>query len=497
MGIVFRQSAITTIISYCGVAIGYINLLYLYPKFLEPDQIGLLRTIQDAAILFTPFAQFGLAQSIVRYYPKLVTGKESSGSFIRLMLLLALAGFGIFFIAFKIFETPILSYFETNAQEIIGYTSLVLWLTLILLITAILEAYSRSLLKTIVPNLLREIVARLLLAILVTLYFMGYLDFNQFIISTAVAYMVCLGILALYLWTLGEFQLYQNISQLDKSEIPGLLKYSLLSFVGMAGLIIIGKVDSIMVTGLIGLSANAIYTTAFYMATVIEIPKRALMQISMPLISRAFEKNDMVDIKNIYQKTSINQFIVGGLILIGIWANLHNIFSLMPRGEIYDAGKYVVIIIGLGKLLDMMFGPSSEIIVLSKYYAFNIILILLLAASIVIANNILIPEYGINGAAIGSALALILFNVLKYIFIYIKLKMQPLSWATLKVLAIVGIAVGCNYLIPQMEFIFVDLVVRSVAITLVYTSLVFISKASPDGNQVFKKVLVFVGITRP
>ncbi|MBX2943693.1 MAG: polysaccharide biosynthesis C-terminal domain-containing protein [Cyclobacteriaceae bacterium] len=173
-----------------------------------------------------------------------------------------------------------------------------------------------------------------------------------------------------------------------------------------------------------------------------------------------------------------------------------NIHALMPRGEIYDAGKYVVIIIGLGKLLDMMFGPSSEIIVLSKYYAFNIILILLLAASIVIANNILIPEYGINGAAIGSALALILFNVLKYIFIYIKLKMQPLSWATIKVLAIVGIAVGCNYLIPQMEFIFVDLVVRSVAITLVYTSLVFISKASPDGNQVFKKVLVFVGITK-
>ncbi|HPI79493.1 MAG TPA: polysaccharide biosynthesis protein, partial [Cyclobacteriaceae bacterium] len=93
MGIVFRQSAVTTIISYCGVAIGYVNLLYLYPKFLEPGQIGLMRTIQDAAILFTPFAQFGLAQSIVRYYPKLVTGKTPSGSFIRLMLLLALAGF--------------------------------------------------------------------------------------------------------------------------------------------------------------------------------------------------------------------------------------------------------------------------------------------------------------------------------------------------------------------------------------------------------------------
>lgn len=494
MGIVFRQSAITTIISYCGVAIGYINLLYLYPKFLEPDQIGLLRTIQDAAILFTPFAQFGLAQSIIRYFPRMVTDKESSGSFIRLMLLLALVGFGIFLLLFKIFETPILSYFEANAQEIIGYASLVLWLTLILLLTAIMEAYSRSLLKTIVPNLLREIVARLLLAILILLYFTGYLNFNQFIVSTALAYLLCLAILFMYLWLQGELQINRGLSQLDKAEIPGLLKYSLLSFAGMAGLIIIGKVDSIMITGLIGLSANAIYTTAFYMATVIEIPKRALMQIAMPLISRAFEKNDLEDIQKIYQKTSINQFIVGGLILIGIWANLQNIFSLMPKGEIYEAGKYVVLIIGLGKLLDMMFGPSSEIIVLSKYYGFNIILITILAASVVMANNILIPKYGIDGAAIGSAIALVLFNGLKYIFIYIKLKMQPFTWATLKVLGVVLIAVGCNYLIPRINFVFGDMIIRSASITLVYVSLVIISKASPDGNKVFQKILIFTGI---
>ena len=494
MGIVFRQSAVTTIISYCGVAIGYVNLLYLYPKFLEPGQIGLMRTIQDAAILFTPFAQFGLAQSIVRYYPKLVTGKTPSGSLIRLMLLLALAGFGIFFVAFKVFEAPILSYFEANAHEIIGYSSLVLWLTLILLVMAILEAYSRSLLKTIVPNLLREIVARVLLALLVSLYFTGYLNFHQFIIGTALAYLVCLGILTAYLWKIGELQLSQSLGHLDKTEIPGLLKYSLLSFAGMAGLIIIGKVDSIMVTGLLGLTANAIYTTAFYMATVIEVPKRALMQITMPLISRAFEKNDLADIQNIYKKTSINQFIVGALILIGIWANLHNIFSLMPNGKIYDAGKYVVIVIGLGKLIDMLFGPSSEIIVLSKYYGFNIVLILLLAVFIVVSNNLLIPRYGIEGAAIGSAVALVLFNLLKYLFIFVKLKMQPFGMATVKVLGIAAIAIGCNYLVPRIGNVFTDILIRSAAITIIYGSLVILSKASPDGNQVFNKVLGFVGL---
>src|SRR6478736_6197179 len=494
MGIVIRQSIISTIISYCGVAIGYVNLLYLYPKFLDTEQVGSLRTIQDAAILLTPFAQFGLAQSMVRYFPRLVSSKESSGSFITLMLMLAVAGFGVFFVLFKVFEGPILFYFEDNAKEIIGYSSLILWLTLILLIVAILEAYSRSLIKNTVPNLLREVVARLLLAVFVFLYFLGYLSFHSFIISTAIAYLICLLILIIYLWSQGELKINFKLHGLDRAALPELFKYSLLSFAGTAGLIIVGKVDSIMVAGMLGFAANAVYTLAFYMATVIEVPKRALSQVAMPLIARAFEKKDMKDIRTIYQKTSINQFIIGALILIGIWANLDNIFQLVPKSDIYETGKYVVLIIGVGKLLDMIFGPSSEIIVLSKYYGFNIILIILLAGSIVYANNLLIPTYGINGAAIGSAIALILFNFIKFVFIWATLKMQPFTWATFRVLLITILTIGINLILPKVDNVFFDIIYRSTIITILFGTLILFSKASSDGNRLAEKALAMVGI---
>ena len=192
MGIVIRQSFYSTIISYAGVVIGYINLLYLYPKFLSLEQVGLFRTIQDAAILLSPFAQFGLTQSIFRFYPHFVKDKSTSHTFITLMMLLALAGFAVFFIIFKLFENPLLSYFKDNAKEIIQYSSWVIWLTLVLVMMAVLEAFSRSLLKTVVPNLLREIVARLLLSTLVLLYFSGVLSFDQFVIllKNAVSQMV-------------------------------------------------------------------------------------------------------------------------------------------------------------------------------------------------------------------------------------------------------------------------------------------------------------------
>jgi O-antigen/teichoic acid export membrane protein len=489
MGLVIRQSIYTTLISYAGAVIGYLNLLYLFPKFLEPEQVGLLRTIQDAGILLAPFATFGLAHSIFRFYPQLVKDKASEAGFVSLITLLALTGFGIFFIFFKLFETSILSYFEDNAKEIIQYASVVLWLTLILLLTALLEAYSRSLLKMIFPNLLREVVVRLLLAVLVISYFQGYITYNQFIISTVFAYLFCLLLLVGYLSLLKKISLTLNLSVLESSKVKSLIIYSSLSFAGAAGMILIGKVDSIMVSGMLGLEANAIYTTAFYMATIIEIPRRALSQVAMPLIARAFEKNDLPDIQTIYRKTAINQFIIGALLLIGVYVNLDNIFSLMPRQEVYEAGKWVVIIVGIGKLVDMLFGPSSEIIVLSKYYAFNILLLTSLAIIVIVSNNMLIPIYGINGAAFGSALALITFNTLKYFFVWYKLKMQPFNWDSLKVLLIAAWMIGLNLLIPKIDMVVLDIAIRSAAIAIIFSVLIYYSQATPDGNAFLLKQL--------
>lgn len=489
MGIVIRQSIFSTIISYAGVAIGYVNLLYLYPKYLSPDQVGLFRTIQDAAILFSPFAQLGLTQSIYRFYPQFAKDNATSQAFATLMLTLALGGFLVFFGVFKLFETELLFYFAENAPQLGNYATVVVWLTLILVLIAAFEAYSRSLLKTIIPNLIREVVIRLLLGVLVLLYFAGWLNFHQFIVGSVVIYASCLMILFLYLWTQANLKINLRFGILDQTKLTPLIRYSLLSFAGMAGMILIGKMDSMMVTAMVGLTANAVYTTAFYIATVIEIPKRALSQVAMPLISRAFEKNDLLDIQQIYKKTAINQLIIGSLLLIGIYANLDSIFMMMPKREIYEAGKWVVIIVGAGKLIDMAFGPSSEIIVLSKYYWFNILLILLLAGSLIGANNVLIPRYGIAGAAYGTAFALFLFNAVKFIYLKVKLDMQPLTLATVKVLIICALTLGLNFILPKVPIVLVDIAYRSVLITLVFGGLVYLSNASPDANEIFRKAL--------
>jgi O-antigen/teichoic acid export membrane protein len=489
MGLVVRQSILATIISYAGAVIGYINLLYLFPKFLDPEQVGLLRSVQDAAILFAPFAQFGLSNTIVRYYPQLVKNQDAQGGFIALVLSLALGGFVIFLVVFKIFEGPILLYFNDKAAAILQYVPSILWLTFILLVTALLESYSRSLLKTVFPNFMREVGIRVMLGLLVTAYFLKWLSFEAFIISTVLAYLVWLLALLIYLAIDKRISIKASFSFISREKRKALIIYSLLSFAGAAGMIIIGKIDSLMIAAQLGLTYVAVYTTAFYMASVIEVPKKAMTAVAMPLIAQAFEKNDIKHINLIYQKTSLNQLIVGALLLIGIIINLDNIYGLMPKREIYEAGRWVVVFIGVGKLADMAFGPSSEIVVLSKYFWFNIVLVVLLAATVIIANNILIPRYGIDGAAVSAAFAVILFNAVKYVFIQATLKIQPFNQATFIVLAISAATIGLNYILPVFDNIFIDLILRSGVVTVFYGGAVLLTNVSPEVNQIVRKGL--------
>jgi O-antigen/teichoic acid export membrane protein len=230
------------------------------------------------------------------------------------------------------------------------------------------------------------------------------------------------------------------------------------------------------------------------MASVIEIPKRAITQSSTALMSNAFEKGDIKEVNTIYAKASINQLIIGSLLLVGVWSNVQNIFNIMPKGDLYSAGTWVILIVGSAKLLDMAFGPSSEVIGLSKYYWFNLVVISLLAILVITSNVILIPIYGMNGAALGTLLALSIYNIFKFGFIIIKMKLNPFTINTIKVLVVLIITYFLNGIIPQFSNAYLDIIIRSGVITLVFSSLILLLRCSEDANKLFRNIISRVGI---
>jgi O-antigen/teichoic acid export membrane protein len=241
------------------------------------------------------------------------------------------------------------------------------------------------------------------------------------------------------------------------------------------------------------LDNTGIYSIAFFIGTMIEIPRRAISQISTPLISQSFKNNDLLTIQKLYSKTSLNQLIAGLLLFILIWANVDFLLSVIPNAEKFKAGKYVILFIGLGRLTDMATGVNSEIINNSAYYKFNLVLVLFSTLLLVGVNYLLIPLYGINGAAISTLISFVVFNIIKSIFIYIKYKMQPFTYKSFLIILFAGIALVIAMICPEIEMgvisPFLNIALRSLLISLLFLGPVIYFKVSEDVDMLLKELL--------
>ncbi|MDN3203379.1 lipopolysaccharide biosynthesis protein [Algoriphagus sediminis] len=433
MGKVAKQSIQTSLFSYIGVVVGYINVLWLYPYAFDPNELGIFRTIQDLGLLFVPFAQLGLGHGITRFFPRL---EKNQSAFLSYSLLISLLGFLFVAIIFFGFRSQIVNLFAVNSPQIIDFLGVVLLITLFALLNSILDAYSRSYLKVAVPTFFREVFLRLLTGLLVATYLLDWIDFNQVMMGLAVVYFLALFGVIVYLVWLGVLKFDFSWKSFPEGFRSSFLKFSLITFLGTAASTLIMKIDSIMVTSMISLEANAIYTIAFSMALVIELPRRAISQVVMPVIAEHFNKKEHKEIDTLYKQVANRQFYVCLLLFALLVNNLNSIYFFIPNREVYEAGRNVVLLIGFGKLIDAVFSSNSEILVFSKYYKFNLVLTVLMSILIILFNYLLIPIYGIEGAAVASVAVILLFNLVKFIFLKVKLNFSPFTDETFRILVV-------------------------------------------------------------
>lgn len=488
MGSILNRSILVSIITYAGVVIGYVNVLWLYPAVLEAEQIGLLRAVQDIAVLFVPFAQLGAGQGLIRYFPSGTT-KEEQQQILSLSLLWSLFSFLLFLILFWLLQDWIYQFFAEKAQAVNEFLPVVLLLTFILTLQAVLEPLSRSILKFRFVAFSREILLRLLSAVLILLYFFHYISFGETVWGLIIIYGVVTAAIAVSLLKTGFLNIRFSQTPQVRRLVAPFMRYGLITFLSSASAMLVMKTDTLMITQMLGLTATGIYTTVFYIAVLVEMPRRILSQISTPLLSQAFEKNNMPLAEKIYQKSALNLLLVGGLLYVGVICNMGALFELMPDGQTFQTGAMVVVLIGIGKLIDGAAGVNGEILAMSAYYRINLYFTLLMAALNVVLNYLFIPLWGIEGAAIASCLSLLAFNFLKYLYIKLKLQLQPFSLNYLYLLLVLAAAFCAGWYMPQLSSLFADMVLRSLVITLLVAGGVLGFNLSEEATSLFNKGL--------
>ena len=482
MGIVQNQAFKNTIITYFGFGIGAINVLFLYTEFLTTEYFGLVTFILSTANIMMPLMAFGVHNAIIKFYSSFKT-KNNQNSFLTLMLFLPLAviiPFGLVgYLSFDVISTWL------SQENIIikDYTWLIFISAIAFAYFEVFYSWAKVQMHSVFGNFMKEVFHRIGITILLVCLYYNYITVEELIYGIVGVYILRMGIMKLYAysvkWPVLKFQKLENTSEI--------LKYAGLIIIAGSVANIILEIDKFMIGQFIEIENVAFYGVAIYIATVIGVPARSMHQITNPLTAKFLNEKNNVELKSLYQKSSLNLFIISGIIFVLILVNLNQLYTLMPIA--YRGGLLIVLVIGLAKLFDNLIGNNNAILFNSDYYRVVLTFGVFLTILTVVLNIIFIPKFGIEGAAYATFIAMFLYNISKIVFVNYKFKMQPFTINTAKTFMLLIAMVFAFYF---WEFSFhpiVNIILKSIIIGLSYVFVVYRFNLSEDITALLKRYL--------
>lgn len=482
MGTIQKQGLINTFIIYIGVALGFVNQMVVQTHMLTTEEIGLWRVMINFGALLTTFLLLGASTTSVKYFAAFRDAKSGHHGFLGLILLIVSVGILIGGCIFYSISGWIKHAYEAESALFVDYFYWEFPLAIVMTISICLNSYSNSLLKTTFPSFLNDILVRILLIGFTVAYFFKIIGFDFFIASIFITYFCQLLLLVIYIYWIDTPSLRIDWTFFKKAGGKPLVRFSLLMALTGLSSVSLKFLDSVMIGAYMPLQLVGIYAVGAFIAVFIETPLSSLERVAAVKIAHGFEANNRQEIKDIYYSSVRVLFLAGGFLGVCVITNIHDFLSLFPAEFMQAAG--VTIIISVGSMINMATGINSPIIINSEYYKWNIVFLLFLLISTILLNVLLIPLYGMEGAAFGTGLASTLYNMMKFFFIWRKFSLQPYDMRTAKILLVILLAFLAAYFVPVPANPFFAIAERGIIIALIFAGLTYSLRIIPEYNHI-------------
>jgi O-antigen/teichoic acid export membrane protein len=335
-------------------------------------------------------------------------------------------------------------------------------------------AWSKVQMKSVFGNFMKEVFNRIGVMILLFLVYFDIISVDFFLKALVALYLLRTLIMKLYAYKLKMPKLNFRFP----TNIRSILNYSVLIILGGSAAVIILEIDKVMLNQYIQIENVAYYGVAIYIATTIIVPSRAMHQITYPLTAEILNKKDQPALKSLYQKSSLTLFIASGILFVLIITNLNELFLVLP--EEYRGGFIIVFLIGLTKVYDSLLGNNNAILYNSDYYRTLLGMGILLAVLVVLLNIWLIPTLGLNGAALATFIAIVIYNTIKLVYVKSKFNILPFTLETVKVFGLLLVLGSVFFFVTLPFHPIVNILLKSALTVILYLALLYRFKISED-----------------
>lgn len=413
----FRGGAIALVFKFFSVLIGYVFFLIL-ARWLGADGVGIFSTAWTILMIGAVLGKLGFDTSIIKF----IAGSMGKGNshhvkpiYKSSLLIVGTAAIIVAGILF-LFAPQISELFFKSGNYVLIVR--IVAISVIPLCILNINAESLKALKNITAFSIFQNSSIYLVIILIMFIMSRYGISNKtsiYSLSAGVFILMALSFIVILVNIRKKTQRgtgsdpYQfKLKKTLSTSLPMMLTNSLF--------LIMSWMDILMLSAFKNESDVGIYNTSLKISAVISIALIAINSIALPKYAELYERKDKVGFRKVVKQTSFINFSLSFPVFLFIL--LMPNFLLGIFGPEFIAGKMSLIILSIGQIFSAFSGSTIHVLNMTgKENAAKNILITTALLNLVL-NYILVPKYGINGAAIATAISTVLWNLMAEISIY-------------------------------------------------------------------------------
>ncbi len=410
----FKGGAIALFFKVLGVIVGYF-FLWILAQYYGTEGVGVFQTLWTLLMIIGVIGKMGFDTSIVKFIGAYKENQKSgliSHLFHKIQRWLLIIAFLLALVMALLAEPLSLLLFETrNHSNYIVFTAV----SLIPLVMLNYHAESLKGLKKILSfSIFQNGTIYIITFIFIVLfYYQGY-GLQSTIWSLCIA-LVTLSIIS-------YFDLRNRLPGVNMSHKENgytnkqLISWTLPMLFSNSLFLLMNWTDTLMLSAFLPETDVGVYATALKIAALNSVILVAINSIAMPKFAELFERNEMGKFRRFVKHSTLLMFLISFPVLITIL--VFPTFLLGIFGEGFTSGRTALLILAIGQFFSTISGSVINILNMSNRQktARNIIAICTFIN--VLLNLILIPIYGIIGAAIATATSTILWNLASVLAIY-------------------------------------------------------------------------------
>lgn len=478
----FNQGIRYGLVQVLGICVGMVSTIWLYGHVLEV--YGTVQFFLSVSALLFPVASLGVYALNYRFFPLFENNDNGHHGFLPLLLAWGITGTLLCLLVVWPawhFLQPLMGHQSDEIARHIGFLAPILLFTVL---NFTLAHYAVNFGRMTFPALLNDLMVKLTVPALLLLYLGGVLDIEGVLYGLTGYFALASLALLLYARQFGKWRWLPDRQIVTKIRLRDMMRYGGYNTMTGLGLAVLSRLDLVVIGLMMSPGAIGAYAVAVAIAGAMEIPFKTVSTSAAPIISQYLHRQDNRGLSHFLQTSTFHLFFVALAMTGGVWLCSAELFGLMPARQLLDEAREALLVLAFVKLMDAAMGLNGYVLMLSRHFRHHFRIVAAMLCFHIVLLVLLIPRYGLTGAATATALASLLSNGLATLLVCRETGIHPFSSKMWGIGGVMLAAWAVTYMMTLgFQANFFALIFKGAIFLAIFSGLTFALRLTPQADR--------------